>query len=146
MFGRHPKLAVDALLGLSGDDISAKSKNEYAMKLRGRLTEAYRKASEAAMRAADINKQLYDRKARASDVVVGNLVLVRNVTVRVKHKIADLWEEDPYVAVGKRFHDEPVFDVNVDRPNTRKTRRLHRNLLLPLGVSKASFLFCMRSS
>ena len=72
-------------------------------------------------RAADISKQQYDRKARAADVAVADLVLVRNVTMREK-QIVDRWEEDPYVVLGKPFHDQPVFDVKMDRPNARKTR------------------------
>ena len=37
MFGRHPRLAINAFLGLSPDTLSAKHQTEYAKKLRERL-------------------------------------------------------------------------------------------------------------
>lgn len=135
MFGRQPKLAVDALLGLNTDDISAKSKNEYVRKLRERLTTAYRKAKDTALKTADVNKRYYDTKARAATIQPSDLVLVRNVSIRGKKKIADRWEQEPYIVVNQPFPDQPVFDVKKNVPNARRIRRLHRNLLLPLGVA-----------
>ena len=41
MFGRHPRLAIDALLGLHFDDINARYANEYTRTLRQRLTTSY---------------------------------------------------------------------------------------------------------
>lgn len=136
MFGRQPKLAVDALLGLGGDEITAKTKNEYARKLRERLTSAYEKARETALKAAETNKEYYDKKVKSVELNVGDLVLVRNVGVRGKHKIADNWEDQPYVVIAQPFSGQPVYDVKQDKPNARKIRRLHRNLLLPLQVTK----------
>lgn len=138
MFGRPPKLAIDAFLGLNSSDVSSKSQNEYARKLRDRLTDAYKKASETAEKAAEANKVQYDRKARAAEVQIGDLVLVRNVSIRGKHKIADRWEDDPYRVIGKPFPDQPVYEVQLDKPRSRKIRRLHRNLLLPIGQEKTS--------
>ncbi|KAH3847635.1 hypothetical protein DPMN_089964 [Dreissena polymorpha] len=54
MFGRHPRLAVDANLGLNTDDIDAKYKNEYARKLRELLASSYHKAKEIANRTAKV--------------------------------------------------------------------------------------------
>ena len=48
MFGRHPRLAIDAFLGLSPDTLSAKKQTEYARKLQERLHFAYRTAQKAA--------------------------------------------------------------------------------------------------
>lgn len=135
MFGRQPKLAVDALLGLNTDDISAKSKNEYVRKLRDRLSLAYKKAKENALSTAETNKVRYDLKARASNLRPGDLVLTRNVTIRGKQKIADKWEQDPYIVLTQPFPDQPVYDVKKNIPNSRRVRRLHRNLLLPLGLT-----------
>ena len=42
-FGRHPRLAIDAFLGLSPDAQSASSKTEYIKKLRKGLHFAYKK-------------------------------------------------------------------------------------------------------
>jgi hypothetical protein len=134
MFGRHPRLAIDALLGLNTDDIHAKFTNEYARKLRERLIDAYKKAKETATKTAEVNKRLYDQKAHAAKIVPGDLVLVRNVTVRGKHKICDKWENEPYLVVDQPNPDIPVYDVRRNGPRARRVRRLHRNLLLPLGL------------
>lgn len=57
-------------------------------------------------------------------------MLVKNVGVRGKCKLADRWEQDPYIVKAQPNPDIPVFEVQ--RENSRsKVRTLHRNLLLP---------------
>ena len=80
MFGRHPRLAVDAFLGLTPDALSSTSKTEYVKKLKERLDFLYIKAAEEAKRSAAVHKQRYD------------LVLVKNVGIRGKHKIGNRCE------------------------------------------------------
>ena len=57
MFGRHPRLAVDAFLGLTPDALSSTSKTEYVRKLRERLNFAYRKADEEAKKSAAVHNK-----------------------------------------------------------------------------------------
>lgn len=62
---------------------------------------------------------------------VGDRVLVRNVRLRGKHKLADKWEGSVHVVVNRKA-DLPVYTVrseNQDGP----LRTLHRDLLLPCG-------------
>ncbi|GAA6107147.1 uncharacterized protein LOC121883953 [Tachysurus ichikawai] len=73
----------------------------------------------------------YDRRVTASDLEVGDCVLVRNVRIRGKHKISDKWESIVHVVV-RRAGTLPVYTVkpeNQDGPS----RTLHRDLLLPCG-------------
>jgi len=128
MFGRHPKLAIDALLGLSSETDENVSKHEYVRKLKERLSRAYKKAEEFAKNANSGDKRRYDARAKATSLSVGDLVLVRNVSLRGTHKLADKWEETPYIVVGQPNADIPVFEVKKDCPHARKTRILHRNL------------------
>ena len=128
MFGRHPRLAVDAFLGLTPD---ATSKTEYVRKLKERLDFAYIKAAEEAKRSAAVHKQRYDAKARNSVLKPGDLVLVKNVGIRGKHKIGDRWEQEPYVVIDQPNDDIPVYEVRRQNTRSRKTRLLHRILLLP---------------
>ena len=68
---------------------------------------------------------------RGSNVEVGDRVLVRNVGLRGKQKIADRWQEDVYVVVGKPNEEIPVFEVR--RENGKQgVKTLHRNLLFPV--------------
>lgn len=138
MFGRHPKLAIDAMLGLSANDDNYQSKHDYIRQLKDRLSKAYKKAETFASKGAADNKARYDAKAKACKLAVGDLVLVRNVSLRGKNKLADKWEETPYIVVSQPNPDIPVYEVKKDAPHTKATRTLHRNLLLPLGYQKIS--------
>ena len=69
-------------------------------------------------------------------------MLVRNVGLKGKNKLADKWEKEVYLVVDQPNKDVPVFVVK--REHGRSTRKLlHRNLLLPfmaLPVSKPNSL------
>ena len=56
---------------------------------------------------------------------------MRNVGPRGKQKLADRWESQPYVVCRQPNEDIPVYEVRPDNARSRKTRTLHRNLLLP---------------
>jgi transposase InsO family protein len=74
MFGRQPKLAIDALLDINFDDDKTKSRNEYVRKLRDRLNFAYEKAKKISTEMANSNKDVYDLKARAAKLQIGDIV------------------------------------------------------------------------
>ena len=84
-----------------------------------------------AKKAAARDKVAYDLKARNSVLSPGDLVLVKNVSIRGKHKIADLWEHTPYVVISQLNPDVPVYEVKNTSNRVKKTRLLHRILLLP---------------
>ena len=132
MFGRHPKLAIDSLLGLHIENFGSHYTTEYARKLKDKLTEAYKKATEQTEKAAENSKKNYDRKVRYSKLEPGDIVLARNVTIRGKHKIADKWEDDPYIIIAQPNPDTPVYKIKKNSPSAKKTREVHRNMLLPL--------------
>lgn len=131
MFGRHPRLAIDALLGLPTDTVSASKHSEYVVKMRDHLKTAYEKARKATERAGIASKRRYDEKARSSVLHPGDRVLVKNVSIRGKQKLADRWEKDPYVVVRQPNSDIPVYEVKREGTRFKKSKTLHRNLLLP---------------
>ena len=88
-------MATDAFLGLSPDALSDTSKTEYARTLRDRLNYAYQKAREEARKSANQHKRYYDLNARSSVLHLGDRVLVRNVGLRGKQKLADRLESQP---------------------------------------------------
>jgi transposase InsO family protein len=139
MFGRHPKLAIDALLSLPNEDSAPKGQHEYVKKLKEKLSFAYRKAQETSKATAAKNKKRYDISAKASRLMPGNIVLARNVTLRGKHKLADRWEDVPYIVVSQPNEDIPVYEIIKDCRNAKKTRVLHRNHLLPLGFTDKTY-------
>ena len=77
MFGRHPRLAVDAYLGLSSPEESEiLPKEHYVTKLKKCLQFAYKVASDEAHKNAERNKTTYDLKVREATLQEGDRVLI----------------------------------------------------------------------
>ena len=133
MFGRHPRLPIDVAFGLHkpscGDNCS---KSRYIQKLRRRLNYAHKKASKYSSEQAQKYKTSYDKSVKGPQLQVNDLVLVKIVAHKARHKIQDKWESEEYIVIKQPIPGTPVYRV---RPVTgTKVRTLHRNLLLPLGV------------
>ena len=133
MFGRHPRLPIDVEFGLpksnSGDN---SSKSRYVQKLRRRLNYAFQKANKIANQQAYKYKTSYDKSIRGPQLQEKDIVLVKIVAHKGRHKLQDKWEPEEYVVVEQPIAGTPVYRV---QPVTGgNIRTLHRNLLLPLGV------------
>ena len=133
MFGRHPRLPIDVEFGLpksnSGDN---SSKSRYVQKLRRRLNYAFQKATKVANQQANKYKSSYDKSIKGPQLQEKDLVLVKIVAHKGRHKLQDKWEPEEYVVVEQPIAGTPVYRV---QPVTGgNIRTLHRNLLLPLGV------------
>ena len=133
MFGRHPRLPIDVEFGLpksnSGDN---SSKSRYVQKLRRNLNYAFQKANKVANQQASKYKTSYDKSIRGPQLQEKDIVLVKIVAHKSRHKLQDKWEPEEYVVVEQPIAGTPVYRV---QPVTGgNIRTLHRNLLLPLGV------------
>ena len=136
MFGRHPRLAVDAFLGIKQESESS-DKSQYVSGLKKRLDFAYKMASKEARRQGRRHKKAYDLKVRESQLRPGDRVLVRNLGLKGKNKLADKWEKDVYLVVDQPNSEVPVYVVK--REHGKGMRKLlHRNLLLPFMALPAS--------
>ena len=133
MFGRHPRLPIDVAFGLHKPNCSDNcSKSRYIQKLRRRLNYANKKASKFSSEQAQKYKTSYDKSVKGPQLQVNDLVLVKIVAHKARHKIQDRWESEEYIVIEQSIPGTPVYRV---RPVTgTKVRTLHRNLLLPLGV------------
>ena len=133
MFGRHPRLSIDVEFGLHKPNCSDNcSKSRYIQKLRRRLNYAHKKARKYSSEQAQKYKTSYDKSVKGSQLQVNDLVLVKIVAHKARHKIQDKWESEEYIVLEQPIPGTPVYRV---RPVTgTKVRTLHRNLLLPLGV------------
>lgn len=131
MFGRHPRLPVDLAFGLPVQGSQHTSHSQYVQSLKSRLQQSYQMATANAAKTASKNKTRYDRRVTASDLGIGDRVLVRNVRLRGKHKISDKWEGTVYVVV-RRAGTLPVYTVKPEN-SEGPLRTLHRDLLLPCG-------------
>ena len=126
MFGRTPRLPVDIFLGCPVELPSSVSS------LKERLENAYKVASDVVKQAAGRQKQNYDRKVRGGQLHVGDRVLVKNVGLKGKNKLANKWKPDVFVIELQENPDIPVFKCK--RENGTDTKTVHRNLLLPLAL------------
>ena len=133
MFGRHPRLPIDVAFGLHKPNSSDNcSKSRYIQKLRRRFNYAHKKASKSSSEQAQKYKTSYDKSVKGPQLQVNDLVLVKIVAHKARHKIQDKWESEEYIVIEQPIPGTPVYRV---RPVTgTKVRTLHRNLLLPLGV------------
>ena len=133
MLGRHPRLPIDVEFGLHKPNCSDNcSKSRYIQKLRRRLNYAHKKASKYSSEQAQKYKTSYDKSVKGPQLQVNDLVLVKIVAHKARHKIQDRWESEEYIVLEQPIPGTPVYRV---RPVTgTKVRTLHRNLLLPLGV------------
>ena len=91
-----------------------------------------RKPSKYSSEQAQKYKTSYDKSVKGPQLQVNDLVLVKFVVHKARHKIQDKWESEEYIVIEQPIPGTPVYRI---RPVTgTKVRTLHRNLLLPLGV------------
>ena len=113
----------------SGDN---SSKSRYVQKLRRRLNYAFQKANKFANQQTQKYKTSYDKSIKGPQLQEKDIVLVKIVAHKGRHKLQDKWEPEEYVVVEQPIAGTPVYRV---QPVTGgNIRTLHRNLLLPLGV------------
>lgn len=129
MFGWHPRLSVDIFFGIDNNQASAENPSSYVDKLRTRMQYSYKAAAQESAKNSLQQKQRYDRRVREHRLEVGDRVLVRKVGLIGKNKLADKWEQDPYLVIKIPDNEIPVYRVK--RENGQgPTRTLHRNFLL----------------
>ena len=130
MFGRHPRLAIDSYLGLQKSTDTQKSHPDYVDRLKEHLNAAYKTVNDEAKLAARKQKNYFDRKVRLVRLQPGDRLLVRNVGLKGKQKLADIWDKYPYIVMSQPIEDIPVYEVQREN-DPLKEKLLHRNMLLP---------------
>ena len=87
---------------------------------------AYRKAAEEAGKRAEFHKFHSDRSVRETKLIESDCVPIKKVGFEGRHKLADVWEEEPHIVLKQPNPEIPVLDVRqVDGRGRVKT--LHRN-------------------
>ena len=100
MFGRQPRLPIDFEMGLPIDVLGDScSKTRYVHKLKQRLNFAYKKAKEMSQKQAQKYKTSYDKKIKGTQLKLNDIVLVKRVAWKGRHKIQNKWEPSEYVVI-----------------------------------------------
>lgn len=129
MFGRHPRLPIDALLPQR--DVENVTSDEYADDMRKKLKDVFETAAGNHAEAKAKQKKLYDKKVYGCSLDVGDLVLVKRHRFDGKHKIADRWEDTVQRVMERVKPGLPIYRVKPEN-GKGKERVLHRNNLLPI--------------
>ncbi len=125
------RLPNDLSFGISSDGTSTKSHQRFVKTLQQELKSAYELAEENAGKKNAGNKRRYDQRLHYSHLVPGDRVLIRNLGLQGKHKLADRWSTEPYV-VQSQMPNLPVFRLK-PVSGTGPVMILHRNHILPIG-------------
>ena len=89
MFGRNPKIPLDADMGVTLVDQKQESHQNYAKRLQTRLKWAYQKAQENNKKESERQKRYYDQKMKCVSLKTNDLVLVCVKAPSGHHKIID---------------------------------------------------------
>ena len=97
---------------------------------------AFNNAKDYNQKEMNRHKQYYDRKIKCMNLCPDDIVLVRVKVFGNDRKVADKWEQSPYLVV-KQISDKPVFRIRpLNAVDDSKDRILHRNMLFPLQTKK----------
>ena len=136
LFGHEPRLPIDVLLPPK-ETGQPNSYTKYVADLKKRIKYAQELVEARIRKAGEANKGWYDRKVRGATLQPGDQVLVRQVGLQGKHKLADRWEEEIWVVTAQPNSTIPVYSVR-KLDGSGRLRTLHRNMLLPVrSVSNA---------
>ena len=130
MFGRNGRLPIDRMFGLDSIvPIKRQSHSQFVKEWKDKMEEAFRLANNHIDKAANYNKQHYDKKVRGEEVNVGDQVLVRNMREREgAKKLRSHWERTIFEVVEKK-PGLPVYIIqNMKKPKDKRT--VHRNLIM----------------
>ena len=127
MFGRKPKLFIDAVFEKANPDSNQKSFSEYIADMQCRMQKTRDIVEKHIDKAKFKQKSVYDRKAKAAKLEVGDRVLVKILAFKGKHKISDKFEEELYTVIEQINDNVPVYKVQ--GLETKSIKTLHRNHL-----------------
>ena len=129
LYGRQSLLPIDIEYGVFTPEAVT---YKYVQELKSRLEHAFNKANDFCKKETIRTKQRFDKMAKCSKLIPGDLVLVKRKGFVTKHKIADKWETEPYEIISQHSDGLPVYTVT----RNGRERTLHRNMLFLLGLRR----------
>ena len=131
LFGRESKLPIDLVFLEVRDEhrLQKKSHEQFVKEWHQTMKEAVQVARKNVNKSAQYNKQYYDKKAKAVEMKVGDMVLNKNDREKGgTGKLKSYWEEAIFEVLEKKA-DLPVYKIrNVKKNND--IRVVHRNNLM----------------
>ena len=124
MFGRHPCLPVDYYFPVVSAYERSHCVPAYVMEVRRCFKEAYAEAHLQTNCKAEKQKHYYDQGTSTTQLVPGDVVLMKNDAFQGKQKVKDRWSETEYVVVHQVADGIPAYEVK-DEAGSVKT--IHHN-------------------
>ena len=129
MFGCRPWLPINLLFLTRWTQMLTCTIDEYVASLYDRLQESLAIAQDCAVKEAQRQKRLYDRKVGAIELRPGDHVLVRLDAFRgQRRKLKNRWGDDLHTVVARMADGIPAYVVKKNR--TGKKKVVHRAQLL----------------
>ena len=138
MFGRESRLPIDLVFQVRTEELQRKTHEEFVEQWQDSMQQAMDVALKNIRKSAEYNKRYHDRKAKAVEIGVGDMVLVKNVREKGgTGKLKSYWEESIFKVLEKR-DGMPVYKIKNLKKST-DVRTVHRNLImkcdeLPLDI------------
>ena len=144
MFGRESVVPLDHLLSNTRSDW-----NESAIQRQAQIIKrTHQVVKDRLSRAADQNKRRYDRRANTSPLAVGSRVLMKQCAYRGRHKLQNVFKEEPYIVVKCGKHQ----DLFLVKPTVGgESKWVNRKMLIidprkePCGLNGDDPLGCLAS-
>ncbi|RXN32901.1 Transposon Ty3-I Gag-Pol poly [Labeo rohita] len=130
MFGQEPRLPVDFLLGRVQEPLAG-SVHRWILEQQDRLQVAFKGARERLGAAADRRKARHDLQVKEAPLKEGQLVYLRDYSVRGRCKIQDLWSSVVYQVLRAPKEGGPVYTI-APTTDLGKVKHVHRSLLKAL--------------
>lgn len=127
MFGQEPRLPLDFLLGRVPEPVAG-GVHDWVHEHQTRLRVAAEGAKERLQMAADRRKANHDMKARDAPLEEGQRVYLRDLSVRGRHKIHDLWSPVVYQVMKAPPQGGSVYTI-APEGNLQQVKHVHRTLL-----------------
>ena len=133
MFGRHPHLPIDYYFLMVSAYERSHRVPAYVTEVQRHFKEAYAEAHLQTNCKAEKQKRYYDQATSTTQLVPGNVVLMKNDAFQGKRKVKDQWSKTEYVVVCQVTDGIPAYEVK-DEAGSVKT--VHRNHLFLVATPK----------
>ena len=127
MFGQEPRLPIDFLLGRVPEPIAGEV-HDWVFEHQTRLRVVGEKVRERLQLAADRRKANHDASAIDAPLEEGRRVYLRDLTVRGRHKIHDLWSPVVYRVIKAPPLGGSVYTI-APEGEPQQAKHVHRTML-----------------
>ena len=129
MFGRNPRLPIDAIL--DQDEEATTSLSDYVKTWKLRMKQAFEIAAKHTDDKRRKRRDKHNLSAKLEPLEIGTRVLVRNLTERGgTGKLRSFWEEKIYKIIDQKDNNGLVYSIQEEGNERSRIRVLHRNHLL----------------